>query len=163
VQHEHEHDQVSGVPLVWLVAGAAVGVLVSRLSMLTVSGEDNDVDLSAMSFEERLEYLSANAPTAPRDKEEDDVAMFGIDNTRKETQWWRPEFFKLCFQDLREMSFPTRKQTVQTVLVSQAAFVLIIIFVIIFDAITEGTVRSLLKGDDFFKVVTAKLKFWQPK
>jgi len=113
-------------------------------------GEDGSVDLASMSFDERLAYLSSQTFfSEPPPKVEDEVSMFGIDGENKATQFWRPEFLKLCLDDLREMTWPSRKQTLQTVTVSQAAFVVIIILILIFDAVVEAGVRSLLQGRDF--------------
>jgi len=114
-----------------------------------VVGEGGSVDLASMSFDERLAYLASQTPSEPRPKVEDEVSMFGIDGSNKATQFWRPEFLKLCLDDLREMTWPSRKQTLQTVTVSQAAFVVIIILILIFDAVVEAGVRSLLQGRDF--------------
>ena len=45
-------------------------------SQMTESGAP---DLSAMTFEERLEYLSSQAPTEKAPKEEEGNSLFGID------------------------------------------------------------------------------------
>ena len=41
--------------------------------------------------------------------------------------WWSPKFWALCLQDLKEVSWPPRKQVAQTLFTSQVAFFVIII------------------------------------
>jgi len=84
--------------------------------------------------------------------------MFGIDAANVATQWWKPEFIQLCVQDLRELSYPSRKQTLQTVVVSQAAFVILIILILVFDAVIEAGMRSALQGKAFSVGLDAILK-----
>jgi len=119
---------------------------------------DGEVDLAEMTFEERLEYLAARAPDTPAPKEEDETSMFGIDMSNSDTTWWSFSFRKLCFEDLGTLQWPTRKQTVQTVVVSQIAFVAILIFILLFDATVEAGMRSLLQGADFSVTADAILK-----
>ena len=61
-------------------------------------------------------------------------------------QWWNPAFLKLCAQDLREMTWPSSKQTAQTVVVSQIAFVAILVLILVFDAVVQSGMRTLLQG-----------------
>jgi len=112
-----------------------------------------------MTFDERLEYLAARVPDTPAPKEEEEeVSLFGINLKMPETIWWSPTFWKLCFDDLRTLQWPTRKQTIQTVVVSQIAFVFILIFILIFDAVVEAGMRTLLTGADFSVTVDAIFK-----
>ena len=115
----------------------------------TPTTPDGEVDLAEMTFEERLEYLAARVPDTPAPKEEDETSMFGIDMSNSDTTWWSFPFWKLCFEDLGTLQWPTRKQTVQTVVVSQIAFVAILVFILLFDATVEAGMRSLLQGADF--------------
>ena len=106
------------------------------------------VDLSAMTFEERLAYLSAQAPNEVPKKEEES-SLFGIDAANTATQWFSPEFLSLCLADLKEMTWPSRKDTIQTIITSQIAFVVVIILVLVLDAFTESAVRTLIQGRPF--------------
>jgi preprotein translocase subunit SecE len=121
----------------------------------TVMGE---TDLSTMSFDERLEYLSANAPSGPVE-EDDEESLFGFDAPSMGTQpIWSFAFWKACFTDLSEMQWPTVKQTGQTLVASQIAFVAIIGFILVFDATIEAAVRTLLEGDSFVVTLDAIFK-----
>ena len=88
--------------------------------------------------------VSANPP-----EEENEVSLFGIDGSREETQFWNPKFYALCFQDLKELSYPSFKSVAQTVVTSQIAFVVIFISIILFDGLAEASVRSLVQGKPF--------------
>ena len=120
-----------------------------------------DVDLSAMSFDERLEYLAAQSGTMPpvgQLPEEDEGTLFGIDADNAETQWWQPAFWRLCFEDLSQMQWPTRQQTIQTVVTSQVAFAVILVLILSLDAVAESSMRSLLQGKDFSVTLDMVLK-----
>ena len=123
-------------------------------------GADGKPDLSAMSFEERLEYLSSVAPTAAPVENEDDTSLFGIrtGEGNEVMQPWSPKFFMACFNDLREMTWPSSKQTAQTVVTSQIAFVVILVSILLFDAIADGLVRTLLQGQPFSLTLATILK-----
>jgi len=112
-------------------------------------GPDGKADLSGMSFEERLEYLASVAPDVAAPAEEDEPNLFGFDSSNEATLWWSPKFYALCFQDLREMTWPTPKSVAQTVVTSQIAFVVIALSILIFDAISEAGIRSLVQGKPF--------------
>lgn len=120
--------------------------------------ENGAPDLAAMSFEERLEYLASQAPTEKAPKKDDEGSMFGIDVSNAATQWWNPEFLGLCLQDLKEMQWPSRKQTFQTVVTSQIAFIIVLIAVLLADAFTEAGVRTLIQGKPFVVSIDAILK-----
>lgn len=119
-------------------------------------------DLSAMTFEERLEYLSSQAPTEKAPKEEES-SMFGIDAANASTQWWKPEFLKMCADDLKDLQYPSSKQTFQTVVTSQIAFVLVIISVLVLDATVEAFVRTLIQGKPFVLSIDTILKQAPPQ
>lgn len=118
------------------------------------------VDLASMTFDERLEYLAAESAAAPVVKlpEEEDGTLFGIDGSNEATQWWKPAFWKLCMEDLKAMQWPTRRQTFQTVVVSQVAFVVILVMILTLDAVAESSMRSLLQGKDFGVTLDMVLK-----
>lgn len=124
-----------------------------------------EVNLAAMSFDERLAYLAAKAADeVPVPKKEpnllggdEDSTLFGISDT-VETQWWRPEFWALCFKDLGEMTWPSRKQVVQTVITSQVAFAGILVMILFLDAVFESGMRSLLLDEPFRVTVDAIMK-----
>ena len=118
------------------------------VAMAPSLGPDGQPDLSKMSFDERLEYLASVAPTVAPPKEEDDVSMFGIGDAVS-TKFWSPEFIGLCFQDLREMTWPSPKSVAQTVVTSQIAFIALFIAILVFDAFAEATVRTLVQGKPF--------------
>jgi len=114
-----------------------------------------------MTFDERLEYLAAQSAAAPPAEslpEEDEGTLFGIVGGNEETQWWKPAFWSLCLQDLQTLQWPTRQQTVQTVVVSQVAFVVILVVILVLDAFAESTMRSLLQGKDFGVTLDMVLK-----
>lgn len=106
------------------------------------------VDLSAMTFEERLEYLAAQAPTSPVAEEEDDDlgSILPLKMSDPETLWWRKEFWSLCVQDLKEMQWMNKKELASTVVTSQIAFVCILAATKVFDTVVETGVRALLGG-----------------
>ena len=110
-----------------------------------------------MSFEERLAYLSSVAPDTPAPKEEDS-SLFGIDASMPKTQFWSPEFLKLCLEDLKEMQYPPRKQVFQTLAASQIAFIVVIVCVLLLDAFSESFVRTLIQGKPFSISVDMILK-----
>jgi len=112
-------------------------------------GPDGKPDLSAMSFDERLEYLASTADMTVAPEPEDETSLFGFDASNAEMVFWSPKFLGLCFQDLREMSWPTPKTVAQTVVTSQIAFIAIAIFILVFDALAEATIRSVVQGSDF--------------
>ena len=118
------------------------------------------VDLASMTFDERLEYLAAESAAAPVVKlpEEEYGTLFGIDGSNEATQWWKPAFWKLCMEDLKAMQWPTRRQTFQTVVVSQVAFVVILVMILTLDAVAESSMRSLLQGKDFGVTLDMVLK-----
>ena len=119
---------------------------------------DGEVDLAAMTFEERLEYLASQAPTEiPVEKKDEDL-LFGIDLTVPDTQWWTFGFWQLIFQDLQEVTWPAPSQVGQTLVVSQIAFVALLIFILIFDATIESFMRTLIQGADFGITIDAVLK-----
>jgi preprotein translocase subunit SecE len=111
--------------------------------------EGRKPDLSQMTFEERLEYLSSQVPDTPSPEEEEEASLFGIDMSAEETVWWSPKFIALCWQDLQEMTWPSRKQALQTVVTSQIAFVVILITILVLDAVADGAIRSLIQGEEF--------------
>lgn len=120
----------------------------------------DEVDLASMSFDERLEYLAAQSAAAPPADlpEDEEGTLFGIDGSNQDTQWWKPAFWKLCLEDLQTMSWPTRQQTFQTVVVSQVAFVVILVLILTLDAFAESAMRSLLQGKDFGVTLDMVLK-----
>ena len=52
-------------------------------------------------------------------------------------------------KDLTELTWPTPKNVAQTVVVSQIAFVIIFIAILVFDAFAEATVKSLIGHQPF--------------
>ena len=129
------------------------------------AGADGEPNLAAMSFDERLAFLSEQAADAvPIEKPEEnifggdeDTTLFGISDV-VETQWWRPAFWKLCVQDLQELTWPSRKQVSQTVITSQVAFVVILVLILVLDAVFESGMRSLLLDEPFSITIDAVLK-----
>ena len=61
-------------------------------------------------------------------------------------------------EDLKAMQWPTRRQTFQTVVVSQVAFVVILVMILTLDAVAESSMRSLLQGKDFGVTLDMVLK-----
>ena len=113
-----------------------------------------------MTFDERLEYLAQQIPDSIPE-ETDDTTMFGIDTSNAETLWWSPKFLSLCLQDLQDMQWPTRKQTIQTVVTSQIAFVVVFVVVLLFDAFADQIMRSLIQGTPFSITMDTILKVAQ--
>ena len=113
-------------------------------------GPDGQPDLSAMSFDERLAYLSSIAPKEPPPEVKKEQELFpSINIGDADMAWWSPQFLMLCFQDLRDVKYPSFKQVVQTTVRSQIAFIFILIFIVIFDAIADGLAHTLVNGDPF--------------
>lgn len=84
--------------------------------------ETEEVDLSAMTFDERLDYLAAleqEKPIPPEDTAEDD--LFGVDDSLPEAQFWTLDFWRLVVDDLKTVEWPTRTQSLQTVVSSQVS------------------------------------------
>jgi len=50
-------------------------------------------------------------------------------------------------EDLKSISWPSRKQVLQTLFISQVSFAAIVVLVVVFDTVTEASVRWLLLGD----------------
>lgn len=112
--------------------------------------EAEEVDLSTMTFDERLDYLAAleqEKPIPPEDPDNDD--LFGVDDSLPEAQFWTLDFWRLIMEDLKTIEWPTRTQSLQTVVSSQIAFVVILVLCLVFDATVESGVRSLVTGSDF--------------
>lgn len=125
-----------------------------------IDEETGKPDLSKMTFDERLEYLAQQIPDSIPE-ETDDTTMFGIDTSNAETLWWSPKFLSLCLQDLQDMQWPTRKQTIQTVVTSQIAFVVVFVVVLLFDAFADQIMRSLIQGTPFSITMDTILKVAQ--
>ena len=56
------------------------------------------------------------------------------------------------------MQWPTRKQTIQTVITSQIAFVVIFIAILLFDAFADAFMRTLLQDKPFSISIESILK-----
>ena len=113
-------------------------------------GADGQPDLAAMSFDERLAYLSSIAPKEPPPEVKKEQELFpSINIGDPDMAWWSPQFLVACFNDLRDVKYPSFKQVVQTTVRSQIAFVFILVFIIIFDAIADGLAHTLVNGDPF--------------
>merc|ERR1740122_310914 len=154
--HDPRLASMSGRPL---VAGIGARLQQARMtadSQPDLSPDGDKPDLSAMTFDERLEYLGS-LPQVPDDGGGDDgksgfldeESLFGIDIDNPDTQWWRPEFWKLLSEDLRTLNYPSRKQVVSTVVSSQVAFIALLFLVTVFDAVVEGGIRTLIGGEPF--------------
>ena len=84
--------------------------------------EAEEVDLSTMTFDERLDYLAAleqEKPIPPEDPDNDD--LFGVDDSLPEAQFWTLDFWRLIVEDLKTIEWPTRTQSLQTVVSSQVS------------------------------------------
>lgn len=117
------------------------------------------VDLSTLDFDQRLAVLAAQIPeSVPAQEEDDGVFPEGS----PETRFWNPAFWALCAQDLKELEWPSRKQVFQTLFTSQIAFVIIIAITLVFDALVEAGIKTLLLDEPFTLTVDQILKV-QPK
>jgi len=119
------------------------------------AGPPAAVDLSTLDFEQRLEVLASRIPeTAAAQVVDDNVFPEGS----PETNFWSPKFWSLCSQDLQEIVWPSSKQVFQTLFISQIAFVVIIALTLVFDAMVESGVKTLLLGEPFSLTVDKIMK-----
>lgn len=105
------------------------------------------VDQAELDFEARLAMLATQIPTSVPD-EKDQYKTDGAEKGQDES-WISPAFYELCAQDLREISWPARKQVFQTLYTSQIAFFVIVVLTLLFDSTIESAVRTLLLGEPF--------------
>ena len=108
-------------------------------------------ELEEMDFDARLAQLASQVQdVAPAPKEE--PLPFGVDkflggsNTPKDDdpagKFYKLEFWKLVWEDLQLMVWPTPKKVAQTFVISQTAFVTVVVLVLLIDALAETTVRA---------------------
>ena len=57
-------------------------------------------------------------------------------------KFYKLEFWKLVWEDLQLMVWPTPKKVAQTFVISQTAFVTVVVLVLLIDALAETTVRA---------------------
>ena len=105
-------------------------------------------------FEARLQAISERyenaVPISPEErKKQDEIEIAARAAADKETRWWTKEFFALCYEDLRSVEWPSQKKIVQTLFISQLAFVGIVVLVLVADALFNSTIRTLLLGEPF--------------
>ena len=79
------------------------------------------------------------------DKRTEEVDDKDVD--RSDENPLKPQFWGLIWDDLQSVSWPSLKQVLQTLYISQLSFVAIIILVVVFDTFTEASVRWLVLGD----------------
>jgi len=112
--------------------------------------ETGEVDLAGLNFEQRLAVLSERDKSLKpitKEEEEEEEKKGGL--LPEGLDLLSLEFWKLCWEDLRSLTWPNRQTVFETFLISQAAFFFCIILVAIFDAFVEGAVRGLLTTESF--------------
>lgn len=103
-----------------------------------------EVDLASLGFDERLKILAAQIP----DIATPEIIDKGIfPKSCPETQFWRPEFWRLCTQDVRELVWPSRKQAFQMLFVTQLVLTVSIVVIFVFDVLAKSAVMALLKRE----------------
>ena len=113
---------------------------------IAASVASGEVDLASLDFDTRLAVLATQIPdVAPTTEKDENIFPEGSDATSP----LKKEFWALCAQDLRELEWPSRKQVFQTLFISQIAFVAIIVLTLVFDAVIESGVKSLLLDEPF--------------
>ena len=126
------------------------------------------VDLAGLDFEQRLAVLSATTKPAPKlsveAAKESEEEAYKTESLVKgpETKFWKPEFWGMCIQDLKQMKWPSQKSVAQTLLISQVAFVAVIVIVLICVAFVETGMRSLLLDEPFTITLDKILKVKPP-
>ena len=114
------------------------------------------VDQAELDFEARLAALASQIPeNVPAPEEQ---YKTGSDDKGQDESWISPEFYQLCWQDLQEVSWPSRKQVFQTLYTSQIAFAVIVVLTLVFDSVAESAVRSFLLGEPFRITVNQIMK-----
>ena len=115
----------------------------------------SEVDLEGLDFEQRLEALAAQTADVRPAPDYDSKDVFnmissGSDREKDDDElWWSPEFWKLLLADIQSIAWPSRKQVVQTMFISQVAFVAIVIATLLFDGFVEQAVRAYKLGEPF--------------
>lgn len=99
-----------------------------------------------MTFEERLKYLSAREEADPSAVEyaiaqEDDpeVGIYGnIVGQTPDAQLWRPEFWKLAWEDLRALQLPTAEETINRAITAQVSLLACLLFILLLNDVVEA-------------------------
>lgn len=117
-------------------------------------------ELSGLSFEERIAALSKQYENVvPMDLEERKAEA--EQNERKsddDERWWSPDFWAACKDDVKDMEWPQPKKVFQTLYISQIAFVGVVALTLLFDAIFDATIRTILLGDEWSITIERILK-----
>jgi len=133
--------------------------------MSTIEGMGELPDLTGLDFEERLKVMAKfyeNAtPIDPKERERQDKEEMERREKDDDEKFWKPEFWALVAQDLRETEWPSTKKVWQTFLISQVAFIFVIIMTLLFDAFCDATIRSILLGDEWTFTMDRVLKVAQ--
>jgi preprotein translocase subunit SecE len=132
------------------------------MDMAGVDMATGEADLSAMTFDQRLEYLAAKDASLVRSDDDDEyeVDFVGVKAYTEdpETQFWKPQFWKLAREDFKELRYPTRESIIQTVIITQIVFFVVLAFVCVFDSYVEATVRTVVQGKPFVVTMDMLLK-----
>ncbi|EOD12779.1 hypothetical protein EMIHUDRAFT_433367 [Emiliania huxleyi CCMP1516] len=109
-------------------------------------------DLEGLDFEARLQVLAKQyenvVPVDPKVQEEEDK-LAPAREWDDDEKFWKPDFWTAVFEDVKDVEYPSIKKVTQTLFISQVAFVVVIVLVLVFDALADATIRSVLLGDDF--------------
>ncbi len=118
-------------------------------------------DLDGLDFEERLAALAKQYENAvPVDPEEEKLKESDRDWDEDE-KWWNPAFWSALSEDVKDVEWPTPKKVVQTFLISQAAFVLVVVLTLLADALFDASIRSIVQGEPFTITLDRILKVSQ--
>ena len=74
-------------------------------------------------------------------QEEDDneVGIYGnIIGQTPDAQLWRPEFWKLAFEDLRALQLPTAEEAINRAILAQVSLVVCLIFILLLNDVVEA-------------------------
>ena len=116
------------------------------------SSGDGKLDLSGLSFDERLAALSKQyenaVPISAEERKKRDEAAPEREKDLDE-QFWKPEFWLAVMEDLSSVEWPRLKKVWQTLYISQIAFLVVVILVLLFDALFDSGIRTLVNGEPF--------------
>ena len=125
------------------------------------AGADGEApERGGLSFEERIAALSKQYENVvPMDLEERKAEEESLDRQSDDDEnWLSPAFWAACKADLSDMEWPQPKKVFQTLYTSQLAFVFVVVLTLLFDAIFDATVRTILLGDEWSITIERILK-----
>lgn len=125
------------------------------------NGVGDKVDLSGLSFDERLSALSKQYENAVPISPEERKRLESLEPERKrdpDENFWNPLFWAAVKEDLQSVEWPRPKKVWQTLYISQIAFVVVVVLVLFTDALFDSAIKSLFLGEPFSITVSKILK-----